>query len=64
MTEADRLRFAIYGRMTPAQKWAEFRRLSSLARNLKRAGLRAQHPEWSEEEVERTLRNIFLFATT
>lgn len=34
------------------------------ARNLKAAALRAQHPEWSEEDVQKRVREIFLHAVT
>ena len=32
------------------------------ARKLKAAGLRAQHPDWTEEQVEAKVREIFLYA--
>lgn len=32
------------------------------ARNWKRAGLVALHPEWNEEQIERELNHVFLFA--
>jgi hypothetical protein len=34
------------------------------ARNLKAAALRTQHPEWSEEDVQKRVREIFLHAVT
>jgi hypothetical protein len=34
------------------------------ARRLKMAGLRAQHPDWSQEQVETETRRIFLHART
>ena len=34
------------------------------ARDLKAAALRAQHPEWSEDEVQRQVREIFLHLVT
>ncbi|MEZ4651528.1 MAG: hypothetical protein R3E97_22570 [Candidatus Eisenbacteria bacterium] len=37
-------------------------RLYWSARRLKTAALRQQHPEWSEEEVERQVREMFLHA--
>ena len=34
------------------------------ARKLKAAGLRQQHPTWSEAEVQQQVKHIFLHATT
>jgi Rv0078B-related antitoxin len=34
------------------------------ARKMKAAGLRAQHPEWTEEQVSEQVRQIFLHART
>ena len=34
------------------------------ARKMKAAGLRAQHPEWTEEQVIEQVRQIFLHART
>ena len=50
--------------MTPAQKLHLVERLWFDARKLKAAGLRAQHPDWSEEKIEEKLRDIFLNAKT
>lgn len=48
--------------MTPAQKLAAAERLYWSARELKAAALRAQHPEWTEEQVQSTVRKSFLLA--
>ena len=34
------------------------------ARALKAAGLRSQFPDWSEEQVQQKVKEIFLYATT
>ena len=34
------------------------------ARKLKAAGLRSQHPDWTEEQVKEQVRQIFLHART
>jgi hypothetical protein len=34
------------------------------ARKLKAAGIRAQHPDWTEEQVTEEVRQIFLHART
>lgn len=50
--------------MTPAQKLAAAERLYWSARALKAAALRAQHPDWSEEDIRRKVREIFLHGRT
>ena len=48
--------------MSPTQKLRAAERLYHSARQLKTAALRAQHPEWSDEELRRVVREIFLYA--
>ena len=50
--------------MTPEQKLRAIKRLYWTARSLKAAWLRHQHPDWSEDEVQREVRKIFLNART
>jgi len=57
-TEAQRVVQA----MSPAQKLRAAERLYHSARQLKTAALRAQHPEWSDEAIRQTVREIFLYA--
>jgi hypothetical protein len=45
-------------RMTPAQKLEVMGHLIRQAYELKAAGLRAVHPEWSEQEVEAETRRL------
>jgi hypothetical protein len=52
----------VFARMTPAQKLHAAERLYWSARQLKAAALRAQHPGWSEAEVEAKVRALFLTA--
>jgi hypothetical protein len=61
---AERIRIEIYKQMTPAQKWNEFLKLRKFAWELKRAAVREQHADWSDEEIEAKVRQIFLYATT
>jgi hypothetical protein len=51
----------IFRRMTPTQKLRAATRLYWSARQLKAAALRAAHPEWTPERVEREARDAFLF---
>lgn len=48
--------------MSPAQKLRAAERLYWSARQLKAAALRAQHPDWTEEAIQRAVRQIFLYA--
>ena len=54
----------IIRRMTPARRLQLAEQLYWSARRLKAAGLRAQHPDWSEEHVEAEVRSIFTHART
>ena len=49
-------------RLTPQQKLRAVENLYWTARKLKAAGLRLQHPEWSEERIQETVRTMFLHA--
>jgi hypothetical protein len=46
-------------RMTTSQKLAVMHSLWQQAWSLKTAGVRGQHPEWSDEEVAAAVREIF-----
>jgi hypothetical protein len=48
--------------MSPAQKLRAAERLYWSARQLKAAALRAEHPDWTEEAIQRAVRQIFLYA--
>jgi len=54
----------IYQSMTPEEKLRIAMDLFHCAWDLKLAGLRAQHPDWSENEIEEKVREIFLYART
>ena len=51
-----------FQRMTPEQKLRLLLDLHNSARKLKAAGLRKQHPKWTEEEIQQKVREIFLYA--
>lgn len=63
-TTAEEYRTEIYRKMSPFRKWEEWRRLQSAAWALKHAGVKAAHPTWSEQEVKKAVRDIFLYAVT
>ena len=48
--------------MTPGQRWQTARQLYWTARRHKAAFLRAQHPDWSEDQVQAETRRVFLYA--
>ena len=48
--------------MTPERKLRVALRLYYSARELKAAGLRAQNPNWTEDEVQAKVKDIFLNA--
>jgi hypothetical protein len=49
-------------RMTPAERLQAATRLYWTARQIKEAALRARHPEWSAEQLQRAVRDAFLYA--
>ena len=48
--------------LTPAQKLKAAQEIWEVARQVKAAGLRSQHPDWTEEEIQRAVREAFLYA--
>jgi hypothetical protein len=61
MTPEDGLRMQIegYRRMTPQERLQISFRLYALTRTLVRQGVKYQHPNWDEGEVEREVRRRF-----
>ena len=55
---------AILRSMTGAQKLRVAFQMYWGARRLKAARLRLQHPDWSEEQVQQRVKEIFMHATT
>jgi len=52
-----------FRRMDPVQKLSLIGTMHLQAREWKRAALRATHPDWSPQQVEERLREIFLHGT-
>ena len=52
----------IFKRMTPKQRVDAAYRLYWSARELKAAGLRAQHPYWADEEIQQAVKEAFMYA--
>ncbi len=55
---------ALYRAMSPAERWHQADRLYWMARRLRAAHERALHPDWTEERVQRHVREIFLRVRT
>jgi len=55
---------AIYRAMTPERRLRIAEQLYWTARKIKTAGVRAQHPDWPEEQINEEVRRIFLHART
>ena len=54
----------VFRAMTGEQRLRLAEQLYWTARKLKLAGLRAQHPDWTEEQLNAEVRRIFLHAHT
>jgi hypothetical protein len=63
-TEAASHYDAIIKRMTPDQKFASAESLWWTAWELKMAGVRMQHPDWSESQVKDHVHHLFLRASS
>ena len=53
-----------YQAMTPEKKLRVASDLYYSARELKAAGLKRRHPDWSAEKINQKVREIFLYART
>ena len=62
MDKAEEIRCEIYRKMTPERKLEISFALDRVARDLKAAGLRTQHPEWTEQQIADKVKEIFLYA--
>lgn len=61
--EAERVYIEIARKLTPAQQLATLHSLQQSAWGLKTSLLRSEHPELSEREIQRMVRDSFLYAT-
>lgn len=57
---ADAIQRKRIRQMTPFERLEASASLYQLAWEIKKAGLRAAHPDWTEEQVEARTRRIFL----
>jgi len=58
--EADAVQFAVYRRMSDAQRLELTLQMSDEARLITAAGIRAHHPEYTDVHVEEPLRQRIL----
>ncbi len=59
VAEAERIQREIIRKMTPAQKFAIARELYDTAWEIKKSALRAQYPEWTDEQILARVKRIF-----
>jgi hypothetical protein len=62
--EMDLKQIELYRLMSPSQKLRIALRLYHSAWQLKEAGLRLDHPDWTEKELQEKTKEIFLYART
>jgi len=60
--KAEQVQRKIFQKMTPDQKLNAALKLYHSARQLKRASLKSDHPDWNDEQIDAKLREIFLYA--
>ena len=56
------IRNQILAKMSPEKKLEVAMQLYYSARELKAAGVRADHPDWNEKQVQQAVREAFLYA--
>ena len=54
-TDAEELQFELHRRFTPATRLAMAIEMSEFARKLSRTGLRSQHPELTEAQLDQEM---------
>jgi len=62
--QASPEQLAIFGRMAPERRLSLAEQLYWSARDLKAAWLRAQHADWTEEQIAREVTRLFTHART
>ena len=60
----DPKQIELYRSMSPSQKVRIALRLYYSAWQLKEAGLRLHHPDWTQKELQEKTKEIFLYART
>lgn len=60
----ENLSISIYSKMTFLEKLEQVFKLREAAWAMKAAGIKARKPELSEEEVQKQVKQVFLYAST
>lgn len=53
----------IFRNMSPADKLRLIASIHMQARKWKRAAFKAQHPEWTPEQIDRRVKEVFLYGS-
>ncbi len=54
-TRADEIQLEIFRRMTPGQRIECAMRWTAFTLEVARGGIRSQHPDWTDEQIEREI---------
>jgi hypothetical protein len=54
----------VFKEMSPGRRLEVAQMLYDSARELKTAAIRARHPEWTQEEIDAKVKEVFLYART
>lgn len=60
--EAERIQAEIYRQMPPARRLEIALDLNRMARAMKTAAIKQRHPDWTDEQVQKAVRDIYLYA--
>jgi hypothetical protein len=58
------LQIRAYRKMTPAEKLDRMAQLYESAQQFFAAGVRMRHPDWSEEQIKRAVRDSILYGVS
>ncbi|MCA9596734.1 MAG: hypothetical protein KC776_25630 [Myxococcales bacterium] len=61
MSAGDDVQLQRLRQMTYTERWRAARALDASARRLKTAYLRQLHPDWTDEEIQREVRRVFMY---
>ena len=62
--KARQIQIEIYKKMSSEDKWRRMQELWKTAWQVKQAGIKMLHPDWTQEQVEEKVRDIFIHART
>ena len=53
----------VYKKMSYAERWGQAVKLREMAWMIKKASVREKHPDWNEDQVQKEVSEIFLYAS-